>query len=60
MIEIFLEMPMELKILFLGSFVLIVVEAIKKHRQERKRQERLDKIKWQKKTFVKILNVEIA
>jgi|TARA_E500000331_G_scaffold177498_1_gene171141 hypothetical protein len=46
MIELILEMPMELKILFLGSFVLIVVEAIKKHRQEMKRQERLNKIKW--------------
>jgi hypothetical protein len=46
MIELILQMPMELKILFLGSFVLIVVEAIKKHRQEMKRQERLNKIKW--------------
>jgi hypothetical protein len=46
MIELILQMPMELKILFLGSFVLIVVEAIKKHRQEMKRQERLDRIKW--------------
>ena len=41
-----IDKAMELKILFLGSFVLIVVEAIKKHRQERKRQERLNKIKW--------------
>jgi hypothetical protein len=46
MIEIFLEMPMEIKILFLGSFVLIVVEAIKTNRQKRKRQERLNRIKW--------------
>jgi hypothetical protein len=46
MIELILEMPIELKILFLGSFVLIVVEAIKTNRQERKRQERLNKIKW--------------
>jgi len=46
MIELLLEMPMELKILFLGSFILIVVEAIKKHRQEMKRQERLNRIKW--------------
>ena len=46
MIEIFLEMPMELKILFLGFFVLIVVEAIKKHRRKMKRQERLNNIKW--------------
>jgi hypothetical protein len=46
MIELILQMPMELKILFLGSFVLIVVEAIKTNRQERKRQERLNKIKW--------------
>ena len=46
MIELILQMPIELKILFLGAFVLIVVEAIKKHRQERKRQERLNKIKW--------------
>ena len=46
MIELILEMPMELKILFLGSFVLVVVEAIKKHRQEMKRQEKLDRIKW--------------
>jgi len=46
MIELILQMPMELKILFLGSFVLIVVEAIKKHRQEMKRQERLNNIKW--------------
>jgi len=46
MIELFLQMPMELKVLFLGAFVLIVVEAIKKHRQEMKRQERLNKIKW--------------
>jgi hypothetical protein len=46
MIELILQMPIELKILFLGSFVLIVVEAIKKHRQEMKRQERLNKIKW--------------
>ncbi len=46
MIELILQMPMELKILFLGSFVLIVFEAIKKHRQEMKRQERLNNIKW--------------
>jgi len=46
MIELFLQMPMELKVLFLGSFVLIVFEAIKKYRQEMKRQERLNKIKW--------------
>ena len=46
MIELILQMPMELKILFLGAFVLIVVEAIKIHRREMKRQERLDRIKW--------------
>jgi hypothetical protein len=46
MIELILQMPMELKILFLGAFVLIVVEAIKTNRREMKRQERLDKIKW--------------
>ena len=46
MIELILQIPMELKILFLGSFVLIVVEAIKIHRREMKRQERLNKIKW--------------
>ena len=46
MIELILQTPMELKILFLGAFVLIVVEAIKTNRRERKRQERLDRIKW--------------
>jgi hypothetical protein len=46
MIELFLQMPMELKVLVLGAFVLIVVEAIKTNRQERKRQERLNRIKW--------------
>ena len=46
MIELILQMPKELKILFFGAFVLIVVEAIKIHRREMKRQERLDKIKW--------------
>jgi len=46
MIELILQMPMELKILFLGAFALIVVEAIKIHRREMKRQERLDRIKW--------------
>ena len=46
MIELILQMPMELKILFLGALVLIVVEAIKTNREERKRQERLNKIKW--------------
>ena len=46
MIELILEMPTELKILFLGAFALIVVEAIKIHRREMKRQERLDRIKW--------------
>lgn len=46
MIELILQMPMELKILFLGAFVFIVVEAIKTNRREMKRQERLDKIKW--------------
>jgi len=46
MIELFLQMPMELKVLFLGAFVLIVVEAIKIHRREMKQQERLNKIKW--------------
>jgi hypothetical protein len=46
MIELILQMPMELKILFLSGFVLIVVEAIKTNRQERKRQERLNRIKW--------------
>jgi hypothetical protein len=46
MIELILQMPIELKILFLGAFVLIVFEAIKIHRREMKRQERLNKIKW--------------
>tara|TARA_R100001443_G_scaffold2354_2_gene7922 strand:+ start:331 stop:471 length:141 start_codon:yes stop_codon:yes gene_type:complete len=46
MIELILQMPMELKILFLGAFVVIVVEAIKVHRREMKQQERLNKIKW--------------
>ncbi len=46
MIEIFLQFPMEIKILFLSGFVLIVFEAIKIHRREMKRQERLNKIKW--------------
>jgi|TARA_Y100000114_G_C11487650_1_gene198338 hypothetical protein len=46
MIELILQMPIELKILFLSAFVLIVVEAIKTNRQERKRQERLNRIKW--------------
>jgi len=46
MIELILQMPMELKILFLGAFVLIAVEAIKVHRREMKQQERLNKIKW--------------
>ena len=46
MIELILQMPMELKVLFLSAFSLIVVEAIKTNRRERKRQERLDKIKW--------------
>ena len=46
MIELILQMPLELKVLFLSAFVLIVIEAIKTNRQERKRQERLDKIKW--------------
>ena len=46
MIELILQMPIELKILFLSVFVLIVVEAIKTNRQERKRQERLNRIKW--------------
>jgi len=46
MIELILQMPTELKILFLGAFVVIVVEAIKVHRREMKRQERLDRIKW--------------
>ena len=46
MIELILEMPMELKVLFLSAFILIVVEAIKIHRREMKRQERLDRIKW--------------
>ena len=46
MIELILQMPMEIKILFLSGFVLIVFEAIKTNRQERKRQERLNRIKW--------------
>jgi len=46
MIELILQMPMELKVLFLGSFVLIVIEAIKTNRREMKRQERLNRIKW--------------
>jgi|TARA_R100001460_G_scaffold91957_1_gene133835 hypothetical protein len=46
MIELILQMPQELKILFLGAFALIVIEAIKIHRREMKRQEKLDKIKW--------------
>jgi hypothetical protein len=46
MIELILQMPMELKILFLGSFALIVFEAIKIHRRKMKQQERLDRIKW--------------
>tara|TARA_R100000773_G_C4113510_1_gene52454 strand:- start:279 stop:419 length:141 start_codon:yes stop_codon:yes gene_type:complete len=46
MIELFLQMPMELKVLFLSAFVLIVFEAIKTNRKERKRQERLNRIKW--------------
>ncbi len=46
MIELILQMPMELKVLLASGFVLIVVEAIKTNRQEMKRQERLNRIKW--------------
>ena len=46
MIELILEMPMELKVLLASGFALIVVEAIKTNRQEMKRQERLNRIKW--------------
>ena len=49
--------PIEIKVIILGGLLAILLELWKKKKAEKKRQERLHKIKWYKKTFVKILNV---
>jgi len=38
--------PIEIKVIVLGALVLMCLEYFKKKKAEKKRQERLDKIKW--------------
>jgi len=38
--------PLEIKVLILGALVLVCLEYFKKKKSEKKRQERLDRIKW--------------
>ena len=38
--------PLEIKVLILGAFVLVCLDYFKKKKAEKKRQERLDRIKW--------------
>ena len=38
--------PLEIKVLILGALVLVCLELWKKKKAEKKRQERLDRIKW--------------
>ena len=38
--------PLEMKVLILGALVLVCLDYLKKKKAEKKRQERLDKIKW--------------
>ena len=39
--------PLEIKVLILGALVLVCLEWIRSYREKkRKRQERLDRIKW--------------
>ena len=38
--------PIEIKIIILGALVLMCLEYFKKKKAEKKRQERLDRIKW--------------
>ena len=38
--------PLEIKVLILGELVLVCLEYLKKKKAEKKRQERLDRIKW--------------
>jgi len=47
MIETLLQMPFELKLILLGGLLAICLEWIRSYREKkRKRQERLDRIKW--------------
>tara|TARA_R100001086_G_scaffold135937_1_gene70799 strand:- start:76 stop:219 length:144 start_codon:yes stop_codon:yes gene_type:complete len=47
MIEILLDIPFELKLIFLGGLSAICLEWIRSYREKkRKRQERLNNIKW--------------
>ena len=38
--------PIEIKVIILGALVLVCLEYFKKKRTQKKRQERLDRIKW--------------
>jgi hypothetical protein len=38
--------PIEIKVLILGALVLVCLDYFKKKKSEKKRQERLDRIKW--------------
>ena len=38
--------PLEIKVLILGALVLVSLDYFKKKKAEKKRQERLDRIKW--------------
>jgi|MGYP001324633116 hypothetical protein len=38
--------PLEIKVLILGALVLVCLDYFKKKKAEKKRQERLDRIKW--------------
>ena len=38
--------PLEIKVLILGALVLMCLDYFKKKRTQKKRQERLDRIKW--------------
>ncbi len=38
--------PLEIKVLILGALVLVCLDYFKKKKAEKKRQERMDKIKW--------------
>ena len=38
--------PLEIKVILLGGLIAILLELWKKKKAEKKRQERLDRIKW--------------
>ena len=38
--------PLEIKVLILGALVLVCLDYFKKKKAKKKRQERLDRIKW--------------